>query len=195
MSDREAPGGGEAIPSEAIPSDASQLPAGQLLPNAASYDGFAAFYREHMPRLVSLLVLQGAQLADATDITQETMLRAFRRWSAIEHPAAWARTVACRELVRRFASNPEHPSGTVTDGDLLLPSPAELAEWEARHQILKAMAMLPRRQRQVLAWTLDGYSPIEIARELKIEPSAVRASLMKARRSLSRILKSWEGDQ
>lgn len=70
MSDREAPGGSEAIPSET-----SQLPDGQMLPNASSYDGFAAFYREHMPRLVSLLVLQGAQLADATDIARNDVTR------------------------------------------------------------------------------------------------------------------------
>lgn len=70
----------------------------------------------------------------------------------------------------------------------LLLSATNVEAWEQRHEILRLLAGLPPRQRQVLAWTLDGYTPAEIAEVLAITPEAVRASLMKARRALAEYL-------
>jgi RNA polymerase sigma factor (sigma-70 family) len=146
--------------------------------------GFSAFYREFVTRLVAFLVWQGARLPDAADIAQDTMIKAFQRWATIDQPEAWARRVASRELVRRFARVvedlcPEPPECS------LLPSRTNVEAWEQRHEVLRLLALLPPRQRQVLAWNLDGYPPAEVAEELAITPEAVRASLMKARRALA----------
>jgi RNA polymerase sigma factor (sigma-70 family) len=73
----------------------------------------------------------------------------------------------------------------ITEGTLLLPASVDAANWEEHHEILRLLNMLPPRQRQVVAWTFDGYSPAEIANELRITPEAVRASLFKARRTLA----------
>jgi len=43
------------------------------------------------------------------------------------------------------------------------------------------LARLPRRQREVLSLTVDGYSPAEIAARLGIEANAVRVHLHHAR--------------
>ncbi|GGR46147.1 sigma factor-like helix-turn-helix DNA-binding protein [Streptomyces netropsis] len=53
-------------------------------------------------------------------------------------------------------------------------------------------ASLPYRQRQILAWTLSGYTPSEIAQQLELTPEAVRASLKKARRTLAEYIRQGE---
>ncbi len=164
-------------------------------PTSNADDDFCAFYRDFVPKLVGFLRLQGAQLAEAADIAQDTMVQAHQRWETINHPAAWARTVASRALTRRIATVREDPSETISEGALLLTPSTNISEWEARHDILRAFDQLPPRQRQVMAWTLQGYTPAEIADELKIKPEAVRASLMKARRAISEHLALLEDSQ
>ena len=58
---------------------------------------------------------------------------------------------------------------------------------EAR-TVLAALAALPPKQRQVMAWSIDGYSPAEIARKLGADPTAVRQNLTKARKNLKQLL-------
>ena len=133
--------------------------------------------------LVNFLLWMGAGLADATDIAQETMIEAYRNWPSIQQPRAWTRRVASRQYGRRrygqeMATDPE-------DLSPLLRAPADIAAWEQRHEVLRLLATLPWRQRQVMAWTFDGYQSPEIADELKITPEAVRASLKLARRALA----------
>ncbi|WP_433678370.1 RNA polymerase sigma factor [Nocardia sp. CA-119907] len=65
---------------------------------------FSAFYRANIAKLVGFLVTQGARVADATDIAQDTMIQLWQSWSKIESPLAWARVVAGRELVRRYSA-------------------------------------------------------------------------------------------
>jgi len=73
---------------------------------------------------------------------------------------------------------------------VLLPDPNETAVWEEQHAIIRLLAQLPPRQRQVLAWTYDGFTPEEIARELQISGEAVRQNLLRARRKLAAILEA-----
>lgn len=148
---------------------------------------FSAFYREFVPILVAFLMWQGARLSDAADIAQDTMIKAYENWSTIRHPEAWARRVASRELVRRIARVPEDPCPDPPECPLLPPL-TNVEAWEQRHEILRLLDELPPRQRQVLAWTMDGYTPTAIAEELEITPEAVRSSLRKARRALAKHL-------
>jgi RNA polymerase sigma factor (sigma-70 family) len=153
---------------------------------------FARFYRESIGRLVTFLVWQGARPADAVDIAQETMIKAYARWTTIDAPLAWARRVASREWGRLMARIEEDPVEQVPERCALLPPSTAIDELEQRHDILRLLATLPARQRQVMAWILDGYSCTEIAFELAMKPDAVRASLLKARRALANLL-SHEG--
>ena len=152
---------------------------------------FTAFYRAETSGLVRFLIYLGAQLTDAADLAQDTMIDAFRQWSAIEQPRAWIRRVASRKYGRRLSSV-ELPIEAV-DGRPLLSPGRDLAEWERHQEILRVLKLLPPRQRQVIAWTFDGYQPWEIAAELGISADAVRASLKLARRKLAELL-DWEGD-
>ncbi|MFC7650358.1 RNA polymerase sigma factor [Streptosporangium lutulentum] len=109
--------------------------------------------------MVGFLVNQGAALPVATDIAQETMIKAYQRWGEINQPKAWVHTVASRALVRMVASAHEEPLEHVPEATALLPCDNAAAEWEAQHDTLGILRSLPHRQRQVLAWTLSGYTP------------------------------------
>jgi RNA polymerase sigma-70 factor (ECF subfamily) len=93
--------------------------------------------------------------------------------------------VASRTLARHIASIKEDLVEHLSERGSLLPASIDVETWEQRHEVLHVLDRLPSRQRQVMAWTLQGYTPAEIAIELQINPDAVRASLMKARRVLA----------
>ncbi|MEV4053530.1 RNA polymerase sigma factor [Amycolatopsis sp. NPDC049688] len=145
---------------------------------------FSAFYRNSMARLVTFLRWQGARQADAADAAQEAMIKAHRHWATIQNPDAWVRRVASREW-GRIAHDVETPVESRSVSSALLRPTDDIEELEKRNHILRLLARLPPRQRQVLAWTMDGYSPAEIAEELDITPEATRTALFKARRALS----------
>jgi RNA polymerase sigma factor (sigma-70 family) len=190
MDDRDSRSAGTAIPRDPPGRSAA-------VPSAAQPDAgaaFGAFYRRFVPTLVAFLVWQGARLPDAADIAQDTMIKAYQRWSEIDHPESWARRVASRALVRHIASIVEDSVNDLPEHSSLLPTLTSVEAWEQRHEVLRLLDRLPPRQRQVLAWALDGYTPAEIADELEIAPDAARANLMKARRALAEYL-STTGDE
>lgn len=149
---------------------------------------FSAFYRRFIPILVGFLVWQGARLPDAADLAQMTMGEAYRYWPTIREPEAWARRVASRALARHIARIEEDPVDELPEHSSLLRSMTNVIAWEQQHEVLRLLDLLPPRQRQVMAWTLEGYTPAEIAKELKIESDAVRSSLSKARKTLAQYL-------
>jgi RNA polymerase sigma-70 factor (ECF subfamily) len=146
---------------------------------------FSEFYRNFVPTLVGFLLWQGVPLREAADIAQETMILAYRRWNTIHTPQAWARRVASQMWARRIASTVEDLFPDVPEQRSPLLAIGDAEAWEQRHDILRLLSQLPPRQRQVLAWSMDGYTPAEIAEELKMTPEAVRSSLFKARRTLA----------
>lgn len=161
----------------------------------AKDDAFSAFYRATVSSLVGFLVNQGASVHVAADIAQDTMLSAYERWDTIDHPRAWVHTVASRALVRRISSCEEQPVEQVPEPTSLLANPDAIAAWEARHDLLPLLRSLPPRQRQVLAWSLSGFTPGDIAEQLGMNDDAVRASLYKARRAVAEAIKAREEGQ
>lgn len=154
---------------------------------------FAEFYRGTVKELVGFLILQGARLGEAADIAHDTLTATYRRWNSIDHPRAWSYRVASRALIRRIASV-EDPSDDLPESNPLLRT-TEIDIWEQQQDVLNLLRVLPARQRQVMAWTTYGYTPAEIARELNIAPSAVRANLLKARRALVAHIRGKDADQ
>lgn len=156
---------------------------------------FSAFYRANIRQLVGFLINQGAAVPIAADIAQDTMVKAFQRWNDLLAPRAWTRTVASREFARRIASVEEDLVEQIPEPTSLLAGSDAIAEWEYRYDLLPLLRMLPPRQRQVLAWTLDGYTPDDIAQQLRITSEAVRSNLWKARRAAVNYLKAREAEQ
>lgn len=166
----------------------SQQPA--VMPVLETELPFPDFYRAQTPSLVAFVMWLGAGAEEAADVAQETMTRAWRNWEKIKHPRAWVRIVASREYCRRIAACHDEPTAEIP-GHLLSPGMAAgeaamLGPEEAR--VLEVLRLLPDRQRQVMAWVYDGYTPAEIAVFLNLAPGTVRVSLHKARETLRRHL-------
>jgi WhiB family transcriptional regulator, redox-sensing transcriptional regulator len=144
---------------------------------------FEACYKAEFNRLVIFLLRQGIPHHDAMDAAQTAFTEALRQWEHIWAPRAWLRRVAIRSVKHL----PEFPVEDVSMRDQpLLPDGIEVKE-QTRH-VLKALAKLPPQQRTVMAWTLDGFSPAEIAAEVGCTPEAARQNLHRARETLKRIL-------
>ena len=121
------------------------------------------------------------------------MASVYRRWPEINSPRAYAYTVAYRAFIRQALDDaPETPVGEVPEPASVLPHPGEAEAWLQSQQVTGILRALPPRQRQVLALTVDGWAPAEIAELLSIDPAAVRSSLKKARRSADQHRRSGE---
>ena len=178
-----APGGNREAP------ERSPRPAAPAAPETRL--SFRDFYQQHTPRLVAFLMRLGARAEDAADIAQETMTRAYKGWEGIEHPRAWTRTVGSREYLRRLLADRDEPVAEIP-GQLLGSSMAGAGEaamlGPEQARVLELLRLLPPRQRQVMAWVYDEYTPVEIAAILNLDPGTVRVSLHKARETLKRHL-------
>jgi RNA polymerase sigma factor (sigma-70 family) len=182
--------------SQLDPAEAAAVPLPAPALTAAQVEEFSAFYRTHVERVVVFLRFQGATWAEAADAAQEAMTRAYQRWGSLTRPDAWVRTVATREFIRRRVNGREDPAELTPEPvtALLRDPTADAAESDAEElQVRQRLQQLSPRQRQVLAWTYDGYTPTEIAQHLStpdhpVTSDAVRANLRLARRTLSRLL-------
>jgi len=134
---------------------------------------FGEFYRGFVPPLVVFLLWQGARLGVAADITQQTMTTMCQRWLQINDPPRWARTTASRALARHIArvDNPDPEQFATRPG--LVPAWVDGHAWHDHHDILTMLEVLSPRQRQVMAWTLGGYSTADIAGQLQLTRVAV----------------------
>lgn len=158
-------------------------------------EAFSDFYRSTMKVLVGFLINQGATLPTAADIAQETMFKAYRRWPDLRDPRAWTFKVASRALVRTIASIEEDPVERIPEAMSLLARPNAIEEWETRYDTLPLLRRLPPRQRQILAWTLAGYTPSDIAHHLNLSAETVRGNLKKARCAAAAYLREREEEQ
>ncbi len=150
---------------------------------------FAEFFRAEHKKLIRFVMAIGAGGEEAAEIAQVTFVKAFESWDAIRAPRAWIRRVAANELaVARRAARRETPQGTLPDAPAPASAPVALAVelTEEARQVLAALQALPPRQRQVMAWVIDGFGATEIARELGVSPDSVRQSHAKARKNLGR---------
>jgi RNA polymerase sigma-70 factor (ECF subfamily) len=165
--------------------EAGALPAG----SGALRDGeFAEFFRSEHKKLIRFVMASGADGDEAAEIAQVTFFKAFEGWHMIRAPRAWIRRVAVNELVAaRQSARREMPHAALPDapGPVSTAVAVELGE-EAR-RVLAALQGLPPRQRQVMAWIVDGFGAAEIARELGVSPESVRQSYAKARKNLGRL--------
>jgi RNA polymerase sigma factor (sigma-70 family) len=162
-------------------------------PDRAHDAAFAEFYMEFMPVLVRFLRWHGVPLADASEIAQDTMAQLYQHWPAVHTPSAWARRVASRRWGRQIADgHGEHLVDDVTLDQAATPrllTADNIRAFEQHHDVLRLLDTLPPRQRQILAWTYDGYTPTQIAEELQLTPETVRANLYKARRAAAAYLR------
>lgn len=151
---------------------------------------FSTFYRAELIQVVRFVMRIGATVAEATEAAQTAMVEAWRQWHLITNPRAWVRTVAKRAYYRSVPVRE-----VVTDALPELSTVAADARLEISEEtrtVLGWLAVLPVKQRLVLAWSLDGFTDEEIARELGSTRTAVRKNRQRARDALKHRLTQQE---
>jgi RNA polymerase sigma-70 factor (ECF subfamily) len=140
---------------------------------------FGAFFETEYERLFQAMYLTCGNKADAEDLAQEAMARAFERWErvqAAESPIGYVFQIAFnlnRSLLRRAGrALRSGRAGTSIEPNV----------GQARLEVLEALSSLPRPQQEALVLTeWLGFSADEAGRVLRIEPSSVRGRVHRAR--------------
>ncbi len=145
---------------------------------------FETFFREESHRLGTALYLVTGDGAEAEDLVQEAMARAYERWDRVgsmEAPAGYVYRIALnlhrrRRRRARLQALLARPAASASD-------PAEIAE--AHVEALRVLAMLSPEQREAVVlveWL--GLSAEEAGRVLGIRPESVRGRVYRARHAL-----------
>lgn len=149
---------------------------------------FNAFYHAGRVPLMRFVMLLGADPDTAEDVTQTAFTRAFPVWHTIRFPQAWLRKVAqneyfmhCRAAARQTSLDAAPGRADQSAG---ISAAMALEQQAATREILAAIADLPPKQRQVMAWHWDGFSDAEIAAELGESAAAVRKNRNRALKNL-----------
>jgi RNA polymerase sigma factor (sigma-70 family) len=197
MSRPDPPGDADASRAGNRPAGASRTsggpPSSSGGPPSNEVQDFSGFYRAYFRRLFVYILYQGARADLAAELAQEAMITAYERWSTIQSPRSYVWAVAYRAYLRR-ALDDVVPVAEVPEPSVVLAHPQEAEEWLQQQEILDVLRALPKRQRQVLALRIDGWTPAEIADLIGIKPDLVRANLLKARRNAAEHRRVREGE-
>ena len=160
----------------------------------------ASFEREALPHLDSLyrvaLRLTG-NAAEADDLVQETMLKAYRAWHQFEkgsNAKGWLLTILRHAFINEYRRRTRHPE--TVDLDAIEPSSvfADVQDEDPQgtffdrivdDEVLRAVDQLPEQFRETVVLSdVEGLSYDEIARILEVPVGTVKSRLFRARRML-----------
>lgn len=154
-----------------------------------------SWLEQHVPRVYRFALRLAGEPAHAEDLTQETMLRAWRSRETlrdVETRSVWLLRITHNlwrdELRRRRREpasgvDPEMDEAPSLRGGKQMQSRERVSELLDRVNVL--LMQLPPRQREVLHLAAyEGLTNSQIASVLDITPNAVKASLSLARRTL-----------
>jgi RNA polymerase sigma-70 factor (ECF subfamily) len=179
--------------------------AGERNRTAAMREELLDLCEREYAQLVRFVMHAGADLGQAEDAVQEAFLAAWRHqakievWERIGNHSAWLRTVALHSYWRPPGRKRRSSGDRVITETLVERLPERAAQPMSVNQIeLSAQAMavreallaLPRQQRILMAFLLDGFTVAETARELDMDEQKARDLVRKARRTLKRQLSS-----
>jgi RNA polymerase sigma factor (sigma-70 family) len=139
---------------------------------------FAEFFRQQHSTLVRFLVGRGASLSDAEDAVQTVFTRVFARWAEVHMPRVYLYQAVKNEvaaLARRQWGDLD--SALRWAGSRVERSASEDVYHQGEIGIVRdSLAILPPRQREVMAKTYAGYRVSDIAEALGISASTVRSN-------------------
>ena len=179
---------------------------GRTLEGAAAREGERArAHREFEERLaecgpLAFRVAQGVlrNAADAEDVAQEALLKAYRNFARMREPArfrGWLVRITFRLALDRWRSarrrEKRETQWTQPAGRAAAPTAEDVAaarEFQARLE--RAMEELPEKLRLVLLLAgIEGYTLLEVAEMLGIPMGTVKSRLFFARKKLAEKLR------
>ncbi len=167
---------------------------------AAEAEKRASFEREalvHLDTLYRVALRLTGSPADADDLVQETMLKAYRAWDQYEkgtNAKGWLLTILRNAFINEYRRRVRHP--VTVDLDAIEPFSvfAELQEEDPEgtffdrivdDEVLGAIDQLPEQFRETVVLSdVEGLSYEEIARLLAVPVGTVKSRLFRARRLL-----------
>lgn len=148
-------------------------------------EDFHDFYARTYADIASQAIFLAGHRQNAEDAVQDAYVEALRHWPRVmRHPSpeGWVVTTMRRKLFRasgKWWSRWKRVELTVTA------SPSSSVEETAEAlETLRALGLLPPRQRQVLVMRCQGMRSLEIAEDLGIAPGTVAGHLHQARAHL-----------
>jgi RNA polymerase sigma-70 factor (sigma-E family) len=170
---------------------AEQAPAAGPQGPAASDQLVDELYRGHALRLTRMALLLLGDKPSAEDVVQEAFLGLFRGLGRLSDPGravAYLRISVlngCRSVLR--ARKRARLRGAATDYPAVWSAESAALEGEERREVLRAVARLPRRQREVLVLRYFlGLSDSEIAADLGVSRGTVVSTASRALAALAR---------
>jgi RNA polymerase sigma-70 factor (sigma-E family) len=158
---------------------------------AASDQLVDELYRGHALRLTRMALLLLGDRPSAEDVVQEAFLGLFRGLGRLSDPGravAYLRISVlngCRSVLR--ARRRAKLRGTAPDYPAVWSAESAALAGEERREVLRAVARLPRRQREVLVMRYFlGLSDSEIAADLGISRGTVASTASRALAALAR---------
>jgi len=164
----------------------------------------AAFEREvlvHLDVLYRVALRLSGSAADADDLVQETMLRAFRSWHQYQpgtNARAWLLTILRNQFINEYRRRRRHAQATeeiASDPHAVFLSVRDLDPTGAffdrivDDRVLAAIDALPDEFREaVILVDSEGLSYEEAAQVLEVPIGTLKSRLFRARRRLQRQL-------
>jgi RNA polymerase sigma factor (sigma-70 family) len=155
---------------------------------------FDTLYRTNRSALVRFVRLAGATDDEANDAVQTAFAQLLQVSYPIHDPVAWLHRTALNDFrcsnpripsKRRKVTESPIPPQKIPEPNTFVPSAADVAVLEEEnHVVLRELALLPGKQRQVMVAHYDGSSHEQIAELLEMGTDAVRQNLSRARKTL-----------
>src|SRR5947199_10580186 len=171
---------------------------------AADAEKRASFEREALVHLDSryrvALRLTG-NAAEADDLVQETMLKAYRAWEQYQkgtNAKGWLLTILRHAFINEYRRRTRHPATVDLDAIETFSVFEELQDEDPQgtffdrivdDEVLRAIDQLPEQFRETVVLSdVEGLSYEEIARVLDVPVGTVKSRLFRARRLLQQQL-------
>jgi RNA polymerase sigma-70 factor (ECF subfamily) len=167
---------------------------------AAEAEKRASFEREalvHLDSLYRVALRLTGNSAEADDLVQETMLKAYRAWHQFQqgtNAKGWLLTILRHAFINEYRRRTRHPE--TVDVDAIEPFSVfeEVQDDDPQgtffdrivdDEVLKAIDQLPEQFREAVVLSdVEGLSYEEIARILEVPVGTVKSRLFRARRQL-----------
>jgi RNA polymerase sigma-70 factor (ECF subfamily) len=169
-------------------------------PPAPVDDKRASFEREalvHLDALYRVALRLSGNPADADDLVQETVLKAYRAWDQYErgtNAKGWLLTILRNSFINEYRRRTRHPETVDLDtiepfavfGDIQEEDPqGAFFDKIVDDEVLRAIDALPEVFRETVVLSdVEGMSYQEIARILDVPVGTVKSRLFRARQML-----------
>jgi RNA polymerase sigma-70 factor (ECF subfamily) len=171
---------------------------------AADAEKRASFEREalvHLDSLYRVALRLTGNAAEADDLVQETMLKAYRAWHQFQqgtNAKGWLLTILRHAFINEYRRRTRHPETVDLDAiepfavfpDLQDEDPqGSFFDRIVDDEVLRAIDQLPEQFREAVVLSdVEGLSYEEIARVLEVPVGTVKSRLFRARRLLQQKL-------